>query len=73
MWMESSHGMFIHPDTIELKRLLQCKKSLLAIKRDLTKPVPRGGWNTERVYVQDVIKDTEARIKLLKDKDATVH
>lgn len=54
--------------TRELKRLVRCKKRLLIVKCTLTKPIPRGGWNSERVLVQEHIRHTDDCIAVLQEK-----
>ena len=55
--------MCIHTNkTPERSVLLRRKRRLLAIERTLTKPLPQGGWNSERVFVEDSIRLLETRI-----------
>ena len=39
------------------------KKALIKVMNDLTTPIRPGGWNSERVYIQDQIRAAEERIK----------
>ena len=47
----------------DLTVLERRKRALIKLMNDLTKPIPQGGYNTERIYVQDKIQAIEKRIK----------
>ena len=38
---------------LELKHVLLLRRRIRAIQESLTKAITHGGWNAERVYIQD--------------------
>ena len=50
----------------ELSRLQRSSSKLTKIKKDFTRPIPPGGWNTERVFVELTVRHVTRRILALR-------
>ena len=56
---------------LELKHVLLLRKRVCAIRESLTKAITHGGWNAERVYIQDELDALDERIQALQDQVLT--
>lgn len=66
---QSAQDELIH----KLTRLRRVHMQLTKIKNNLTTPIPQGGYNTERILVQETLRKTEIQIAGLNGQIRATH